>query len=216
MDPYAAAALHVLRRHGGKRLIVASNTRTGVDRRPALYLGGVDELFDAVFQSSQMGGVAKPGAAFYRTVLDAAGCPPDQVLWVGDNLDKDVHGPARHGMRAVLVRRGGLAPGERLPAGTITISHISDLVPLLVPAASVRAGSGSNPASERKTEAPIGRAYSTSTADRPGGQGDTRLRARPHRRGERAGRPLPGAARFKQPQPRSSSTRNGTTCPPTS
>ncbi|WP_233508486.1 HAD family hydrolase [Spongiactinospora gelatinilytica] len=132
VDPYAAAALHVLRRHGGKRLIVASNTRTGVDRRPALRMGGVDEEFDAVFQSAPLR-LAKPHPEFYAWVLAAAGCRADEVLWVGDNLEKDVIGPAQHGARTALVRRDGLRPREELPAGTVLIHHIGDLVPWLVP-----------------------------------------------------------------------------------
>jgi hypothetical protein len=42
-------------------------------------------------------------------VLAAAGAPPEQVLFVGDNLQCDVTAPLAHGMRAALVRPSGTA-----------------------------------------------------------------------------------------------------------
>ena len=76
-------------------------------------------------------GIRKPEPLFYRLVLAAAEAPPDQVLFVSDNLDYDVAAPIAHGMRAALVRPHGLRPGEELPDGALLIRHVQDLPVLL-------------------------------------------------------------------------------------
>ncbi|MDF5756572.1 HAD family hydrolase [Spongiactinospora sp. TRM90649] len=129
VDPFAAAALHVLHRLG-LRLLLASNTLEMQDRRPALKIAGVDHLFYEVFQSHLMG-IAKPDPEFYRRVLTAAQGTPGQVLWVGNSLKKDVVEPACHGIRTALVRPEGLHQGERLPNGAILIAQIGVLPRLL-------------------------------------------------------------------------------------
>jgi FMN phosphatase YigB (HAD superfamily) len=55
-------------------------------------------------------------------VLAAAGSPPEQVLFVGDNLECDV---------AALVRPHGLRPREVLPDGALLIQHVRELPALL-------------------------------------------------------------------------------------
>jgi FMN phosphatase YigB (HAD superfamily) len=129
VDPAAADALRTL--HGyGINLLVASNTTPGEKRWPALQQAGVSHLFRAALLSYPLG-VGKPEPLFYDLVLAAAGCPADQVLFVGDNFRCDVAGPVEHGMRAALVRPYGLEPGEVLPDGALLIRHVSDLPPLL-------------------------------------------------------------------------------------
>jgi FMN phosphatase YigB (HAD superfamily) len=76
-------------------------------------------------------GIRKPETLFFRLVLTAAEAPPDQVLFVGDNLEHDVSAPIAHGMRAALVRPHGLRPGEVLPDGALLIQHVRDLPALL-------------------------------------------------------------------------------------
>ena len=130
VDPAAAAALRVLHDDLGMRLILGSNTQPGESRWPALQQAGIDGLFTAAILSYPLG-VRKPAPLFYEIVLAAAGCPAGEVLFVGDHLENDVAGPARHGMRTALVRPRGLRPGEVLPDGTLLISHVRELPPLL-------------------------------------------------------------------------------------
>jgi len=129
VDPEAAAALRVLHDDLGLGLVLASNTQPHETRWPALQQAGIDGLFSAAVLSYPLG-VRKPSPAFYRIVLAAADCPADQVLFVGDHLENDAAAPARHGMRAALVRPRGLRPGEVLPDGALLITHVSDLPPL--------------------------------------------------------------------------------------
>ena len=114
VDPAAAAALRVLHDDLGIGLVLASNTQPHETRWPALQQAGIDGLFSAAVLSYPLG-VRKPSPAFYRIVLAAAGCPAAQVLFVGGHLENDAAAPARHGMRAALVRPRGLRPGEVSP-----------------------------------------------------------------------------------------------------
>lgn len=128
--PDAAAALHQLHQLA-RRLILASNTRAEESRWPALRAAGVAELFAAALLSAPLG-VGKPQALFYRLVITAAQCPPEQILFVGDHLTNDVAAPLGHGMHAALVRTTGqLHHAERLPDGALLIRHIRELPALL-------------------------------------------------------------------------------------
>jgi FMN phosphatase YigB (HAD superfamily) len=129
VDPAAADALRTLHEYG-INLLVASDTTPGEKRRPALQQAGVDGLFRVALLSYPWGS-GKPDPVFPRLVLAAAETPPEQVLFVGDNLRCDVIGPFSHGMRAALVRPHGLRPGEALPGGAQLIRHIRDLPALL-------------------------------------------------------------------------------------
>jgi FMN phosphatase YigB (HAD superfamily) len=130
VDPAAAGALRTLHEYG-MNLLVASNTAPGEKRWPALQQAGINGLFSAALLSCPPG-VRKPAPLFYELVLAAAGAPPEQVLFVGDNFACDVAGPVAHGMQAVLVRPDRmLRPGEELPAGVPVISHFRELPALL-------------------------------------------------------------------------------------
>ncbi|MBK7141169.1 MAG: TIGR01458 family HAD-type hydrolase [bacterium] len=50
--------------------------------------------------------VGKPSRSFFELALGDLGCPPDQVVMVGDDLYNDIEGAQQAGMRAVLVRTG--------------------------------------------------------------------------------------------------------------
>ncbi|WP_329431279.1 HAD family hydrolase (plasmid) [Streptosporangium sp. NBC_01495] len=129
--PLVAETLHELH-ESGYGLILASNTAADLrqDRQAALRAAGVLDLFTATLTSADLL-IAKPSAAFYRLVLAAAGCPPDQVTFVGNNLLKDVVQPMAHGMRAVFLTRSPRM-AEELPKGVSVISHLKELPPLLM------------------------------------------------------------------------------------
>jgi FMN phosphatase YigB (HAD superfamily) len=99
-------------------------------RWPALQKAGIDSLFSVALLSCPLG-IKKPETLLFRLVLTAAETPPDQVLFVGDNLEHDVSAPIAHGMRAALVRPHGLRPGEVLPDDALLIRHVRDLPALL-------------------------------------------------------------------------------------
>jgi putative hydrolase of the HAD superfamily len=65
---------------------------------------GLVPPLSAVLTSARLG-VEKPHPESYAAAIDAAGCTPAEILFVGDTYEADVAGPERAGMRALLVRR---------------------------------------------------------------------------------------------------------------
>jgi FMN phosphatase YigB (HAD superfamily) len=124
----AAAALHQLYELG-LRLILASNTLPGQDRRPALVQAGVRHLFSHLVQSDQLG-YAKPDEAFFRHVCYLAGHRPEQVLMVGNTMARDIEPAVQLGMPAVLI--GGTVPccAETDPC-CVRLGSITELPALL-------------------------------------------------------------------------------------
>jgi HAD superfamily hydrolase (TIGR01458 family) len=50
--------------------------------------------------------LGKPSPAFYQAALDALDADPERAWMVGDDLDSDIDGAQKCGLRAVLVRTG--------------------------------------------------------------------------------------------------------------
>jgi HAD superfamily hydrolase (TIGR01662 family) len=59
-----------------------------------------------VIGTSDGWGVEKPTPGFFDRVVVEAGCPAEQVLYVGDRLDNDVRPAQEAGMATALIRRG--------------------------------------------------------------------------------------------------------------
>ncbi len=76
--------------------------------------------------SSERWGVEKPDAGFFAHVVEEAGAPAEEILYVGDRVDKDVVPAQASGLKAIRIRRGAHARVES-PAGTITIGSLDEL-----------------------------------------------------------------------------------------
>lgn len=98
-----ADALPCLRRarERGFRIGVAGNQPAGVVKQ--LRALGCDADFIA---SSSTWGVAKPSAGFFENVVEAAGVPAQNILYVGDRIDNDIEPAHRAGLRTALIVRG--------------------------------------------------------------------------------------------------------------
>lgn len=130
--PEAADAVRRLRA-AGYVLILACNTRRPAARRwRTLQEAGLAGCFAALVLSSEAG-AAKPDPRFYAAVLGVAagqaGCGPAGVVFAGDTPDKDVAGPVRAGMRAVLIGQEN-RPGA-LPGGVPVLGCLAELPALL-------------------------------------------------------------------------------------
>jgi putative hydrolase of the HAD superfamily len=86
---------------------------------------GLADLVDGVVTSAEAG-AAKPDPAIFARGLALAGVAPAEALHAGDDLDADVAGARRAGLRAVLVARDG----GPVPAG---VASVTDLRPLAAP-----------------------------------------------------------------------------------
>jgi HAD superfamily hydrolase (TIGR01458 family) len=78
--------------------------------------------------------VGKPAPAFFGLALSQLGARPDEAAMVGDDVESDIGGAVRAGLRAVLVRTGKfreetLAAAD--PPPTDVIDSIADLPALL-------------------------------------------------------------------------------------
>jgi hypothetical protein len=113
----------------GYRVVLSSDTRPGQSRRPALARARLIERFTGIVESAELG-LDKPAPGFYRAMIQAAGCPVEQILHVGNRMDNDVVMPAVMGMRAALAAPASHR-GRLLPAGAVQISHLIDLLPHL-------------------------------------------------------------------------------------
>lgn len=67
---------------------------------------GLEKYFDAIVIEGEFG-VGKPDAAVYRHVLDRLSVVPTDACMVGDNLEFDVDGPQRLGVRGLWLDRDG-------------------------------------------------------------------------------------------------------------
>ena len=76
--------------------------------------------------SSERWGVEKPARDFFAHVVEEAGVPAGEILYVGDRVDNDVVPALAAGLRAVRIRRGAHAHVDS-PPGTVTIGSLAEL-----------------------------------------------------------------------------------------
>jgi len=76
--------------------------------------------------------LGKPSAAYFGAALDAIDGAPELTWMVGDDVEDDVIGAQRHGMKTVLVRTGKFRPDEvegspAMPDGIVSsIAQVPD------------------------------------------------------------------------------------------
>jgi HAD superfamily hydrolase (TIGR01458 family) len=78
--------------------------------------------------------VGKPAPAFFRLALSQLGARPEQAAMVGDDVESDIGGAIRAGLRGVLVRTGKFreeTAASADPPPTDVIDSIADLPALL-------------------------------------------------------------------------------------
>jgi putative hydrolase of the HAD superfamily len=120
-------ALAALRRAGIK-LVIASNfdgRLRGVVRGLPALAGSEDSLVI----SSEVG-FRKPHPEFYLAACARLDLPPDRGLCVGDDVENDVRGPERAGLRGLLLDRDGRQPPD--------VPRVADLTTVVQCLASAR------------------------------------------------------------------------------
>ena len=76
--------------------------------------------------SSERWGVEKPDLGFFAHVVEAAGAPAGEILYVGDRVDNDMLPALEAGLHAVRIRRGAQAQVET-PPKLVTIRSLDEL-----------------------------------------------------------------------------------------
>jgi FMN phosphatase YigB (HAD superfamily) len=59
-----------------------------------------------VIGTSDGWGAEKPGSEFFQRLIQEAGSPAEQILYVGDRLDNDVKPAQQQGIATAFLRRG--------------------------------------------------------------------------------------------------------------
>ena len=102
--PFAIPALEELRRDGLK-LGLITNGASAI-QRPKLRMLGLEDRFDAVIVSGELG-VDKPDRAPFDAMADMLKLKSGELLYVGDNPLNDVEGARRAGYVPVWIRTMG-------------------------------------------------------------------------------------------------------------
>ncbi len=83
----------------------------------------LDRLTD-VLVTSEEAGADKPSPLIYRLLLNKLGTEPGRVLFIGDNLEKDVEGPRRMGMRTFWFHDEKTG----LPFSTVPVQRLKEII----------------------------------------------------------------------------------------
>ena len=68
--------------------------------RQALQKVDLEKFFEVIGISGERG-LSKPSPAFFRAMLEEAGCAPKEAIMVGDRIDNDIEPAQRLGMRTI-------------------------------------------------------------------------------------------------------------------
>ncbi len=119
--PEVPGALEALKA-GGLKLLVVSNWDSSLP--PLLAKLGLAAFFDDVVVSALVG-VSKPCRGIFDEAVRRAGVSHPEALHVGDSIHDDYLGAKDAGLAALLLDRGGRAPGE---SGVETVSSLTEVV----------------------------------------------------------------------------------------
>ena len=81
---------------------------------------------DVVTSSARLG-VRKPDPAFFERLVELAGCPAKDVVYVGDRVDNDIRPAIEAGLAAIHVRRGPWGLLQKTPEGVPAIRSLAEL-----------------------------------------------------------------------------------------
>jgi HAD superfamily hydrolase (TIGR01458 family) len=82
-------------------------TADGARLDAGAFVAGLE--FAADIEATVLG---KPSSAYFIAALEALDAEPELTWMVGDDLEGDIHGAHKHGMKTILVRTGKFRPDE--------------------------------------------------------------------------------------------------------
>ena len=74
--------------------------------------------------------LGKPSPAYFKAALAAVDADPEMTWMVGDDIDADIAGAQRYGMKTVLVRTGKFRPDALERGGVVPDAIVSSIVDL--------------------------------------------------------------------------------------
>ncbi len=93
----------------GKKIYLLSNAQSDFTR-PEITLLGLEEYFDGIFVSSEVG-VKKPGKEFYEKLLDTYGLQPSESIMIGNDIKADILGAKEVGLHTFYIN-SNISPAE--------------------------------------------------------------------------------------------------------
>ncbi|MBN2809633.1 MAG: HAD family hydrolase [Deltaproteobacteria bacterium] len=99
---YPGVAETIKQLHDRYRLAIVSDGQTAY-ARPELNAVELSQYFNPVIISGDFG-YRKPDKRLFRKALTALAMTPDEVLFIGNDMYRDVHGPRKLGIRTVFFR----------------------------------------------------------------------------------------------------------------
>ena len=76
---------------------------------------GISDYFDFVITKDDVKGKLKPHSLPFREAVKKLGLKPEEIMFVGDNPQRDITGANRAGMVSVWVNRGRMKKGKVKP-----------------------------------------------------------------------------------------------------
>ena len=138
----ASAILPLLRAR--MRLGLLSNYPHAPAVRHSLSEAGLIEHLDAVIISAEIGW-SKPSRRAFEAVMAAVGLPPDEILFVGDDLDTDMRGAKAMGMHTAWLPRSGQAAAGAEEHIDLVLESLADLADLFGHAGAAPTGGAREP-----------------------------------------------------------------------
>lgn len=127
--PHVRSALLRLREQGIKLGIVSDAPKLKAWLRLAEM--GLTDFFDVVVTLDDTG-EAKPSRMPFKAALNKINAKPAEVLFVGDNPERDIKGAKKLGMRTALAKYGQMPGAEKSAIkADFELHDISDLLPIV-------------------------------------------------------------------------------------
>lgn len=123
LDPSVRCTLERLRRDGW-RLVVLTNGDPDVQRRKVAALG-LESLVHGVVYAEEHAPDGKPDPAAFSVALNQLRVAPSRCLCVGDDLQRDIEGARRAGLRSIRVDRHNARPRAERDADAVIDSIVS-------------------------------------------------------------------------------------------
>ena len=119
----ASRLLHELSRVASCHVATNAVTSSETDIRKALARVQIDEYITSIFCFQNIG-FKKPSKAFFSNILAVLKAEKNEIVMVGDNLEKDVYGALDFGLDAIWFNTGK----RKTPKGIISVECLLQII----------------------------------------------------------------------------------------
>lgn len=117
-------------KNSGLKLGIVSNTFVNADSlEKHMQQVGILDFFEPRLYSYEFD-FRKPDPRIFRLAAERIGESPDNIMFVGDRIDKDIKPAIRIGMQAIM-KAAYTNNGKKIPNGASKIRHVSELPGLI-------------------------------------------------------------------------------------